>query len=166
VVHLSRWGLNLMGTVRLRFSVSEKPAGVMSLNVFGLAGAQAYELPTTGVSASMFPCDPHGESWVVAVLLSLDRLESSSVYLSPSLPVRSRSMNRSSQFSPAYPIRARPSVVAKLPLLYWFGVTGYSTAWSESLYPSFVVVPKPVKPSSQRSVATELPLLYQSRMSK
>lgn len=136
----------------------------------------------------MFACDRYfWESRVVSGLLTLDRLEvagssvawseSSSVYLVPSFLARSRSTNQSSRFSPAQPLRARPSVVAKLPLLYRFGVTGYSVAWSESPYvslaASFVVVPKPVKPSSQlsllrarRSVVAELLSLYQSRMSK
>ena len=114
----------------------------------------------------MFACDQYfWESRVVAEPLSLDRLEwaGSSVAWSesptvPSFLVRSRSMNKSSQFSLAQPLRARPSVVAKLPLLYWFGVTGYSVAQSESPS-SFVVLPKPVKLSSQLS-------LHQSMMSK
>jgi hypothetical protein len=184
VGHLSWEGLDLMGAVRLRFPEG-KLVGMRCLNGSGQKGAQAYELPTTVVSASMFACDRYfWESRVLAELLSLDRLEvagssvawseSSSVYLAPSFVVRSRSMNQSSQFSPAQPLHARPSVVAQLPLLYWFGVTGYSVA-SESPYfslpSSFVVIPKPVKPSSQlsplrarRSVVAEL--LYQSRMSK
>jgi hypothetical protein len=158
------------------------------LHVSGQKGARAYELPTTGVSASKFACDRYfWESRVAPQPLSLDRLEgaessvawsgSSSVYLAPSFLVRSRSMTQSSQFSPAQPLRARPSVFAELPLLYWFDVTGYSVVWrSESQYmslaSSFVVVPKP-KPSSQlsplrarRSVVTELLSLCQSRMSK
>ena len=124
---------------------------------------------------------------MVSELLTLDRLEvaessvawleSLSVYLAPSFLARSRWMNQLFRLSPAQPLRARTSVVAKLPLLYQFGVTGYSVAWSESQYvslaASFVVVPKPVKPSSQlpplrarRSVVTELLSLHQSRMSK
>ena len=128
---------------------------------------------------------------MVAELLSSDRLEvvessvawpessSESVYLAPSFQVCSSSMSQSSQFSPAQPlVGARPSVVAKLPLLYWFDVTEYSAAWSESSYmspaSSFEAAQKPVKPSSQlsairarRSVAVGLLSLYhQSRMSK
>jgi hypothetical protein len=73
--HLSWKGLDLMGTDRLRFPVG-KPAGMRCLDGSGLEGAQAYELPTTGVSASMFACDRYfWESRVVAQLLSLDRLE-------------------------------------------------------------------------------------------
>jgi len=187
VGHLSWEGLDLMGAIRLRFPEG-KLVGMRCLNGSGQKGAQAYELPTTVVSASMFACDRYfWESRVLAELLSLDQLEvggssvawseSSSVYLAPSFVVRSRSMNQSSQFSPAQPLHARPSVVAQLPLPYWFGVTGYSVAWSESPYfslpSSFVVIQKPVKPSSQlsplrarRSVVAELLSLYQSRMSK
>src|SRR5712672_1047000 len=97
VGHLSWEELHLMGIVRLRFP-DAKPGGMRCLDGSGLEGAQAYELPTTGVSASMFACDQYfWESRVAAELLSLDRLkgggssvawsESSSVYLAPSFLV-------------------------------------------------------------------------------
>ena len=76
VGHLSWEGRDLMGTVRLRFPEG-KPAGMRCLNVSGpsgLEGARAYELLTTGVSASMFACERYfWESRVASELLSLDR---------------------------------------------------------------------------------------------
>ena len=189
VRHLFWAGLDPMGTVLLRFPKRKRAAMCGS----GLEGAQVYELPTTGASASVFACDWYfWESRVVAEFVSLDQLEvagllvvgsgpvarsglsvewskPSFAYLASSSLVRSRSMNQSSQFSPAQPLRARPSVVAELPLVSLFGVPGYSIAWSESLVSSFVVIPKPVKPSPQlspvrRSVVAELLSLYQSRV--
>jgi len=72
VGHLSWEWLDLMGTIRLRFPKGKSAGNGDS----GLEAAQVYELPTTGVSASIFACDRYfWESRIVAELLSLDRLE-------------------------------------------------------------------------------------------
>jgi len=102
------------------------------LNDSGVEGAQAHELPTTGVSVSMFAQDRYFLELlvvVVAVVVELAELqspywlgvtgsslawsESSSVYLAPPFLVGSRLMKPLSQLSPSQPLHARPSAVVE-----------------------------------------------------